>query len=271
VKLGERAAELMSGSNTRGRLKAILPVHAFGHIADMHSILDVAAKFELPVVEDAACALGARLHGRPAGSWGNVGAFSLHPRKAITTGEGGAIATDDDAVAWKVRTLRNHGIDAGSPIRDFVMPGFNYRMTDFQAALGVTQCAKLSRVVGRRQTLAAKYAWLLKDSPVTPPHAADGHEPVFQSYVCLLPSAAAPRRASLIAALRDRGIEATIGTWHVPMTTYFRTRYGFQRGDFPVCDDVCARALSLPLHERLEESEQEYVVSTLLGLLAESS
>lgn len=266
-RLQQRATALMAQDATRHRLKAILPVHAFGHMADMAAVMELAGRFELPVLEDAACALGSSQHGRPAGAWGRIGAFSLHPRKAITTGEGGVVATNDDSVAWKVRTLRNHGLDAAKGVPDFVMPGFNYRMTDFQAALGMAQCAKLSRLIERRGALAANYGRLLRGSHITPLDVADGHEPVFQSYVCLLPREAASRRAWLISSLKESGIETTKGTWHIPMTTYYSTRYGFKPGDFPVTDDVDGRALSLPMYERLTESEQDYVVRTLRELV----
>jgi dTDP-4-amino-4,6-dideoxygalactose transaminase len=131
-----------------GDVKAVLPVHAFGLMADMEAI----GSYGLPVVEDAACALGATWAGRPAGSWGRAGCFSFHPRKAVTTGEGGMVVTDDGSVAAVARELRNHGQADGQ----FVRPGFNYRMTDFQGALGVTQMAKLERVVTARRAAAAR-------------------------------------------------------------------------------------------------------------------
>jgi perosamine synthetase len=127
---------LMALKETRKRVKAILPVHAFGLMADMGRILAEAGKYGLPVIEDAACALGACLEDKPAGTWGTLGCFSFHPRKAITTGEGGVINTNDPILAKKLRALRNHGLDPDSPTPDFILPGLNYRMTEFQAALG---------------------------------------------------------------------------------------------------------------------------------------
>ena len=247
-----------------GPVKAILPVHTFGQMADMPAITALAAKHGLPVVEDAACALGAAWQGRQAGTWGTLGCFSFHPRKAITTGEGGMVVTNDAALASKLRALRNHGLEPDAASPDFILPGFNYRMTDFQGALGITQMVKLDRIIAARRRLAAHYDELLRGTPVQPPAVAPGSRHVYQSYVVLLPAQAAPRRAELIAALKAQGIETTIGTWHMPMLTYYRRTYGYREGDFPVADDVFARSLTLPLHERLGAQEQQQVVRALL-------
>ena len=258
---------LMATSETARRVKAILPVHAFGQMADMTAILELANHYELPVIEDAACALGATLHSRQAGTWGVMGCFSFHPRKAITTGEGGIIVTNDAALARRLRALRNHGQDPDAPVVDFIMPGFNYRMTEFQAALGLNQMTKLDRVVAARRRLAAHYDELLQGTPLQAPAVAPGSQPVYQSYVVLLPERAAACRAELIARLREQGIETTIGTWHMPMTTYFRNRYGYKAGDFPVADQVFARSLTLPLHEKMLQSQQEEAVGAVWGFL----
>jgi dTDP-4-amino-4,6-dideoxygalactose transaminase len=241
-------------------LRAILPVHAFGQMADMPGILEVANRYDLPVVEDAACALGATLNDRQAGTWGRMGCFSFHPRKAITTGEGGVVATDDPALAHRMRVLRNHGQDSEAAAPDFIVPGFNYRMTEFQAALGLTQMAKLDRVITSRRRLAAAYEHHLTNTSLRPPYSMPGSRPVYQSYVTMLPDQAIPRRQSIIQQLRERGIETTIGTWHIPLTTFFRTRYGYRPGDFPVADHVFAATLTLPLHERLSGEDQEQVI-----------
>jgi perosamine synthetase len=254
---------LMASKQTRQRVKGILPVHTFGQMADMQRIMELADRYELPVVEDAACSLGATLHGRQAGTWGKLGCFSFHPRKAITTGEGGMVVTDDEALARRLRALRNHGQDPQASSPDFIMAGFNYRMTEFQAALGTTQMAKLDRVIAARRYLAACYNKFLKDTPIQAPAVPPGNRPVYQSYVVLLPESIALSLDELIAALRQEGIETTIGTWHIPMTTYFRDHYGYKRGDFPVADMVFARTLTLPLYEKLSEQHQEQIVQKL--------
>jgi len=249
------------------RCKAILPVHTFGGMADVKAIGDISRKYEVPIIEDAACALGTSFEDRKAGTWGGMGCFSFHPRKAITTGEGGAITTDNAAWARKLRQLRNHGVDPEAAVPDFVEAGFNMRLTEFQAALGTTQLAKLERIIEARRRCAKQYDALFADSEVAVPRSLPGSRHVYQSYVVLLPAQAASRRAAILAALRNQGIEATVGTYHIPMTTFFREKYGFRQGDFPVSDDVASRAVTLPLFEGLQSEQQQEVADGLLVAL----
>jgi len=267
VALGETLKGLMKNATTANSVRAILPVHAFGQIANMPEIMRIAAQYDLPVLEDAACALGARLNGRQAGVWGTMGCFSFHPRKAITTGEGGMIVTDKPEVVRRLRALRNHGLDPDATSADFVIPGFNYRMTEFQAALGIAQMARLPGILKKRQVLAQYYDKLLKDTPLHAPTATSCEGHVYQSYVVLLPEAAAERRADIIRALRDKGVETTIGTYNMPLTTYFAKRYGYAKDDFPVADVVFSRSLSLPFHQHLAKEDQEKAVRSLVNAM----
>lgn len=251
----------------RGGIKAILPVHAFGGIADMDAIVRIGDRSGVHVLEDAACAIGADLNGRKAGSWGTLSCFSFHPRKAITTGEGGIVAGNDPALIRRLRILRNHGQDPDAISPDFVEPGHNMRLTEFQAALGTVQLTKLERIIDARRVAAQRYKALLQAGPMTSPKSQLGSRHVYQSYVVLLPPEVAPRRGALISALREQGIETTIGTYHIPMTRYYRSKYGHQTGDFPVTDDVNARALSLPLSEGLTADEQIRVVTAISAML----
>jgi len=265
----ERTLEaLMEDPDRAGRVRAVLPVHTFGQMADMPAILELAGRFGLPVIEDAACALGASLNGRQAGTWSALGCFSFHPRKAITTGEGGMIVTSERRLADRLRALRNHGRSVG-PDPDFVFPGFNYRITEFQAALGHTQMKKLDRVMAARRRAAAHYDGLLEGTPVRPPFVAPGSRSVYQSYVTTLPAAAAQHRQKLIERMKERGIETAIGTLHMPMTGHFRKQLGCRRGDFPVTDVVFEQSLTLPLYESISRSDQETVVRNLLETIAD--
>lgn len=262
--LATTLTKLMADSETAQRVKAILPVHTFGQMANMPEILEIASQYGLPVVEDAACALGATFNGKQAGSWGVMGCFSFHPRKAITTGEGGIITTNDPELVRKLKALRNHGIDPDASSTDFIMPGFNYRMTEFQAALGLTQMDKLDRIITKRRDLAAHYDRLLTGTSIQPPIVGTGSSPVYQSYVVLLPKTIAQARQKLIQKLRDRGIETTIGTYHLPMATYFRTRYGYKTGDFPITDRIFTQSLTLPLYESLSSQDCSKIASVFL-------
>jgi dTDP-4-amino-4,6-dideoxygalactose transaminase len=244
-------------------VQAILPVHTFGGLADMPEILDVASRYGVPVIEDAACALGAEFEGRRAGAWGVMGCFSFHPRKAITTGEGGIITLNDAELARLLRALRNHGLDPDSATPKFIVPGFNYRLTEFQAAMGITQMRKLERIVAARRSRAAIYNRLLDGTPITTPEWPAGGQHVYQTYVVLLPREVAGRRHEIIDVLREQGIETTVGTYHMPSIAYFQ-EHADESDGYPVTDDVAARSLSLPLHEKLTMEEQEFVVNALI-------
>ena len=250
-------------------IKAILPVHTFSGMADMPRITEIAARYDIPVIEDAACGLGANLQGKQAGTWGTMGCFSFHARKTITTGEGGIVSTDDDTLAHSLRVLRNHGQDPDSSTPDFVAPGYNLRLTEFQAALGMTQLNKLERIVKKRRALATNYDDLLEGTGISAPKALEDSSHVYQSYVVQLPEEVTSRRPEIIASLREKGIETTIGTYHMPLTTYFRKWGDFAKGDFPVTDDVAARTMTLPLYESLSFKEQRFVISSLSRSIGE--
>jgi dTDP-4-amino-4,6-dideoxygalactose transaminase len=254
---------LMSADDTRRRVKAILVVHTFGLMADMPRIMKIADEYAVPVIEDAACALGAEIAGRRAGTWGRIACFSFHPRKTITTGEGGVAVTNDDTLDNRLRAMRNHGLDPRAPVPDFIMVGFNYRLTDFQAAMGTSQLAKLERILSARARVADTYDRLLAQSEIRTPAVPDGFRHVYQSYVCLLPAAFAPLRASLISALRADGIETAVGTIHMPLSTWFQRKYGYRAGDYRVTDAVAACSLTLPLYESLEEASLRRIVRKL--------
>jgi dTDP-4-amino-4,6-dideoxygalactose transaminase len=238
-------------------------------MANMEVVTELATQYGASVIEDAACALGASLGGRAAGTWGRLGCFSFHPRKAVTTGEGGVVTTDDSTLADRVRALRNHGQDPNAQAPDFVMPGLNYRMTDFQAALGIVQLRKFDEILRRRRQLAAQYKRLLDPTGIETPQALETSAHVFQSYVVLLPSRTARQRDRVIASMRASEIETTIGTYHLPLTTYWRKVGGYAAGDFPGTDDVSSRAVALPLHTRLTYEEQVTVVEGLARALGE--
>lgn len=249
------------------RIRAIMPVHAFGRLAQIEEIARIAEDAALPLIEDAACALGAHRAGRAAGTWGALGCFSFHPRKAATTGEGGAVVTDDATLAARLRTLRNHGMDAASALPDFIDAGHNLRLTEFQAALGRSQLARHAAMVATRRARSARYAELLDGLPVTLPCEVTAGEHCWQSYVVLLDTELAASRDRILAQLREHEIEANIGTYHVPLLSYYRRTLGHKPGDHPVGEDVAARTMALPMHSLLTDDEQERVARALRAVL----
>ena len=252
-----------------GKVKAVMPVHRFGSMGPMARIAEVAAKHGAAVVEDAACAVGAALAGRPAGAWGTLGCFSFHPRKTVTTGEGGMVTTADAGLARRLRILRNHGQDPDISPPDFVAPGFNLRLTEFQAALGTSQLAKLDRLIAHRRQVAGWYAEALRGTGLVVQGAIEPGAHSWQAYVLLLPAALAPRRGALIARLRELGVEAQIGTHHQPLTRWFKAQGEHRPGEFPVTDAVAARALSLPMHASLTAEDVSFVAAQVRPALAE--
>lgn len=255
-------------SSTPG-IRGVMPVHTFGGSADIEKLVAISDRHGVPLVEDAACALGTEQGGKKAGSFGKLGCFSLHPRKAITTAEGGMVTTDDDSLARSLRMLRNHGQDPDSPRPDFVEVGYNLRMTELQGALGLTQMKKLERIIDARIRGARIYDELLNGTGVRPPMALPGSRHVYQSYVVLLPVEFAGKRDAVIAAMKQREIETTLGTYHMPLIRSFRARGGHSAGEFPVTDDVASRAMTLPLYEGISLDAQQFVVTALRESLLE--
>ena len=260
-RLGSLIHEL-DASESLHRVKAVIPVHAFGYMADMEAIAGLLTGTGIPVLEDAACALGAQLSHRYAGTIGDIGCFSFHPLKSITTGEGGVLVTDDADIADYARAFRNHG-QAPGPMRDFVMVGTNYRMTDVMAAMGRSQFMRLPELLKSRRRIIELYLDLLEGEVGLP--AFDTVRHAAQSFVIRLPPSV--DRSSLIEDLREQGIEVGSGTIAIPFTTAYRQKYGYELEDFPVLSEVAEDALSLPLHTRLSDQDIERVATTLLDAL----
>jgi len=232
------------------RTKAILPVHLFGRPARLEQLPD------LPILEDAAGALGARRGGRACGSLGLLGCLSFHPRKIVTTGEGGAVTTSDDDVAAAVAALRNHGWRSLVPA-DMPAPGFNYRLSDILAAVGIPQMQRLDELLAERTRIADGYSERLRDAPVLLPSVDDGDVHGWQAYVVQVDD-----RDRVLAELRAQGIEAQIGTYALHLLGAYA-----EQGDFPGASRVFERALALPFHTLLTEGELDRVAEALTALL----
>jgi perosamine synthetase len=244
------------------RTRAIIPVHPFGLSADMDGVMSVARAHDLAVVEDAACALATTFQGRPVGVIGTMGCFSFHPRKSITTGEGGMITTNDDALAERIGLLRNHGGKRIEGRYRFDAPGFNYRLSDILAAVGVAQVRKLERILDRRRSIAATYTAALSDlSAILPPFEPPWKGHVFQSYVTLLDDSV--DRDAVIRGMAERGIETTLGTYALHAEPFFRSKYGHAPGDRPNSWDSYRRTLTLPLYPQMTDEDIHRVTGAL--------
>lgn len=231
------------------RTKAVMPVHLFGRPARIEELP------ELPLLEDAAGALGARRGGRACGSLGVAGCLSFHPRKTVTTGEGGAVTTSDPELAASVRQMRHHGWRTPE---DMPVPGLNYRIPDLLCAIGIPQVQRLEELLAARERVAAGYAERLAGLPVVLPSADDGDRHGLQAYVVQV-----ERRDEVLAGLRAQGIEAQIGTYALHLLGVYR-----DQGAFPGARHAFEHALALPFHTRLADAELDRVAETLAQLVS---
>lgn len=263
------------------RTRAIIPVHLFGLAADMNAILAIAQRHRLIVIEDAACGFGTYYQDQHVGTFGTFGCFSFHPRKAISTGEGGMVVTRSPKAASWCRSLRDHGATKSNLSRHtsrsgFLLPafndlGYNYRMTDIQAALGLTQMEKANTILEQRRVRAARYDEQLAEveglqRPPQPSHGVHS----YQSYVCLF----APeqpmlssvdrlqeQRDHMMTALQEQGIATRQGTHAVTGLGFYTTQYGIRSADFPNAHMAERLSVALPLYPQMTDAEQDYVIA----------
>ncbi|MCX4885527.1 MULTISPECIES: DegT/DnrJ/EryC1/StrS aminotransferase family protein [unclassified Streptomyces] len=252
------------------RTKAVLAVHQGGVPADVHTLRAACADWDLPLVEDAACAIGSTVGGKPVGHGALLAAWSFHPRKLVTTGEGGMITTDDAEWAARLRRLREHGMNASAADRhasnkpvleSYLEVGFNYRMTDVQAAIGLVQLGRLDAMIARRRELAGRYDTLLHDVPGLTPVRDPAHgQSNFQSYWVLLDEDFPVGRDDLLAALAEAGVSARRGI----MAAHLEPAYAdHPRAPLPVTERITRHSLILPLFHTMTEAQQDRVVTAL--------
>ncbi|MER6565475.1 DegT/DnrJ/EryC1/StrS family aminotransferase [Streptomyces sp. NPDC001093] len=252
------------------RTRAVLAVHQGGVPADVHALRSACADWDLPLVEDAACAIGSTVGGKPVGHGALLAAWSFHPRKLVTTGEGGMITTDDPEWAARLRRLREHGMNASAAERhasnkpvleSYLEVGYNYRMTDVQAAIGLVQLGKLDAMIARRRELAARYDTLLHDVPGLTPVRDPAHgQSNFQSYWVLLDEDFPVGRDDLLAALAEAGVSARRGI----MAAHLEPAYASHPcAPLPVTERITRDSLILPLFHTMTEAQQDRVVTAL--------
>lgn len=258
------------------KTKAIIPVHLFGLPADMDSIKEIAGG--IPIIEDAACAAGSEYKGTPVGNFGVMGCFSFHPRKSITTGEGGMVTTNDDKLAERLLSLRNHGASVSDEeknngkqpylLPDFDILGYNYRMTDIQAAIGIPQLKKMDKFIDGRQNRADYYKEQLKNIDwLTLPETVKDCRHGWQSFVTMVNESKSPAsRNEIMKRLHDEGIATRPGTHAVHMLGLYKNLYNLKDDDYPGAKDANNFSMAIPLHNKMTEEDYEYVVECLKAI-----
>ena len=259
------------------KTKAIIPVHLFGLCADIDALKETTSD-RIPIIEDAACAAGAMYKGRFAGSLGMAGVFSFHPRKSITTGEGGMITTDNHDLAGKMNMMRNHGASLSEEIRhhgpqpyllpEFNLLGFNYRMTDLQGSIGLVQLDKLNSFINERAKWAAWYKKQLSDIDwIKCPEEPENGRHAWQAFVTYVDPEKAPYpRNEIMQKLEEKGVATRPGTHAVHMLGYYRNLYNLSPGDLPGAYDCNNNTMAIPLHNRMKEEDYSYVVACLKNI-----
>ncbi|MDD1149221.1 DegT/DnrJ/EryC1/StrS family aminotransferase [Pseudomonas idahonensis] len=259
------------------KTRAVIAVHLFGRCLDIDALRAVLPA-QVAIIEDAACAAGADWKGRPAGSLGDAAAFSFHPRKSVTTGEGGMVTTSNPELAERMNQLRSHGASLSEEQRhlgprpyllpEFNLLGFNYRMTDLQGAIGLVQLGKLDGFIDERARWAQYYCEQLADIdwlrlPTTPQGSRHG----WQAFVTYIDPQKAPMpRNDMMEILQAKGISTRPGTHAVHMLAYYRERFGLKPEDFPGARDCNDHTMAIPLHNRMSEEDYAYVVEAIRQL-----
>ena len=271
-----RLAEKLAAAQVSGCLpKIVIPVHLCGEPCDMVALHQLSQQYGFKIIEDASHAVGASYQGGKVGNcrYSDITVFSFHPVKIITTAEGGACLTNSPELANTLARLRSHGITRnpdemthepdGAWYYQQIELGYNYRMTELQAALGVSQMTRLDEFVARRHALADRYDALLADLPLTLPHRNPNNRSALHLYPVQVQPESGKTRQQVFDYLRAHGIGANVHYIPVHTQPYYRQRFGFAHGDFPAAEAYYARAISLPLYFSLREDEQDSVVATL--------
>ena len=259
------------------RTKAIIPVHFTGQPCDMDAIAEIVSRHGLMVIEDAAHALGAEYRGQRVGSLSDMTVFSFHPVKLITTGEGGAVVTDEPELARRLRIFRNHGIttearerqEAGDWFYEMVDLGYNYRLTDIQCALGLSQMDKLDDWLARRRDIAKRYDRAFAELPeVVIPVMKEDRISAWHLYVIRLdPERLRVGRAEVFAALRAENIGVNVHYIPVHLHPYYRKRFGYKRGDYPMAEAAYNQLITLPIFPRMTDGDGQDVIDAVTKVI----
>jgi len=252
------------------RLKAILPVHVFGHPADMDPIRDVAARYRVAVIEDACEAIGAAYKGRAVGTLGDAAVFAFYPNKQITTGEGGMIVTDDSAWDGLFRSLRNQGRDVFDGWLQHSRLGWNYRLDELSAALGAVQVERLEEILAKRARVADAYTRRLARLEHVAPPAVAAWVSRMSWFVYVVRLAPWLDRDAVIRGLEERGVPSRAYFPPIHLQPFYRERFGVRPGNFPVSEEMGRRCLALPFSGAMTATQIDTVCGALGEVLAEA-
>ena len=249
-KLGPRAS----------RLKAILPVHVFGQPCEMNTIIDIAGKYNLKVIEDACEALGAQFNGKKVGAYGDCGVFAFYPNKQMTTGEGGIVITNNESIALQCRSLRNQGRDDDNAWLAHARLGYNYRLSDINCALGLAQMERIDEILEKRARVAAMYNQRLKDvEGIRAPFVSENIKMSWFVYVVRLDEKYNREdRDRILQGLREKGIGCNNYFVPIHLQPFYMEMFGHKKGDFPITEYTAERTIALPFYNNLKEDEVEY-------------
>lgn len=253
------------------RTRAILPVHVFGRPAPMLQILEIARRYDLKVIEDAAEAVGAEIGRKKVGAFGDAGIFAFYPNKQITTGEGGMLVTNNDKIARRARVLRNQGRDANSEWFEHVELGYNYRLSEINCALGVEQLKRLEPILGSREAVARKYDDRLRgnENLILPRIEVSGERLSWFVYaVQLNENFGRAERDAVVARMQTRGIGCARYFAPIHLQPVYLERFNFKTGDFAVAEAVSERIIALPFFNRLTDEQIETVCQTFERIVA---
>lgn len=250
-----------------GRLRAILPVHAFGQPADMDPLIEVARSYDLAVIEDSCEAIGATYKGRPAGTLGDAGVFAYYPNKQMTTGEGGMIVTSNDQWDQLFRSLRNQGRDVFDAWLNHTRLGYNYRLDELSAALGLAQIGRIDELIAKRARVAGWYNSRLGDMPAIERPQIDPATTLMSWFVYVVRVRAPAGRDQLMAALAKAGVPSRPYFTPIHLQPFYAQRFGYRLGDFPVTEELGAVSLALPFSGVMSEEQVELVCTELAAAL----
>jgi dTDP-4-amino-4,6-dideoxygalactose transaminase len=253
----------LRGQHATGRLKALLPVHAFGQPADMDAIADTARPYDLAVIEDACEAIGARFKGRAAGTFGNAAVFAFYPNKQITTGEGGMIVADSQAWDSLFRSLRNQGRDVFDAWLNHSRLGYNYRLDEMSAALGLVQIRRIEEILAKRARVAGWYNERLSDLELVERPQVAPSTTYMSWFVYVVRIKAPADRDTVMRRIAEAGIPSRPYFTPVHLQPFYRETFGYQRGDFPITERLGDISLALPFSSVMTEAQVDYVCTYL--------